>query len=596
VVVCFEIRNAKMKNEKKMLSGNEAIARGAYEAGAICGFAYPGTPSTEILENFVTYPQVTAEWAPNEKVALELGVGSALTGARTLVTMKHVGLNVAADPLFTSAYIGVKGGLVIVTADDPNMYSSQNEQDNRHYARATKIPMLEPSDSQEAKEFTKKAFEISEEFDVPVFLRETTRIAHSKSIVDIDDKKKLNREYIFERDPQKYVMIPGYARKRHEILENNFMKLKKWAEDSDLNKEEMISKDLGIITSGIVYQYVKEVFPDASVLKLGMTFPVPEQLIKQFSEKVKKLYVIEELDKILTQEILAMGISFEMIELPTRGEIDVDVLRKNFHLMQLTLEPVSDLAPRPPALCPGCPHRALFTVLKKHKYIVNGDIGCYTLGVLPPLSAMDTCLDMGAGVNMAQGMVTANPDMASKVVSVIGDSTFLHSGITGLLNAVYNKKATTILILDNRITAMTGFQENPSSGYTLDGTKSLEMDFKSLALALGVKKENVRETNGFDIKEVESVLKEESSKKAVSVIINKGACALLKRENTLHKKPLFVKKDECISCHLCLNVGCSSLIKDVDGKVIIDSKTCNGCEVCMQVCPPKAIKKQEAEG
>jgi indolepyruvate ferredoxin oxidoreductase alpha subunit len=457
---------------KKLMLGNEAVARGAYEAGVTVAAAYPGTPSTEITENIAKYEDIYSEWSPNEKVALEVAIGSSIAGARSVCSMKHVGLNVAADPLFTVSYTGVNGGLVIMVADDPGMHSSQNEQDSRFYARSSKVPMLEPSDSQECKDFVKQAFEISEKFDTPVFVRLTTRIAHSQSIVELGEKVDYKlKDYV--KDPDKYVMMPAMARKRHVVVEKRMADLREFSNGSDLNKIEWGSKFVGVITSGIAYQYAREAFGGVSYLKLGMVYPLPEKLIKEFAKEVKTLYVVEELEPFIENQIRKMGINvIGKDKLPVIGEFSSKLIGEKIHGISFDVKPkVEENIPvRPPVMCPGCPHRGMYYVLKKLKLTVSGDIGCYTLGALPPTSAMDTCICMGASVSGAHGMEKARGrDFGRKTVAILGDSTFIHSGITGLIDIVYNKGNSTVIILDNSITGMTGHQHNPTTGYTIQG-------------------------------------------------------------------------------------------------------------------------------
>ncbi len=517
---------------KKMLSGNEAIALGAYEAGVGVGVGYPGTPSTEILETLSKYKEVYTEWSVNEKVALEVGFGAAIAGKRALVTMKHVGVNVAADPLFTAAYIGVKGGLVIISADDPNMHSSQNEQDNRNYAYAAKIPMLEPSDSDEARRFVKLAFEISEKYDTPVFLRPTTRVCHSYSVVDIEKEpayKQFNMGS-FERDQKKFVMIPAYARSRHVIVEERETKLKNDADKMDINKIEYGDKKIGFITSGISYSYVKEAAPKASVLKLGMVYPLPEKLIREFVGSVDKVYVVEELEPFFEMRIKAMGLEVEGKKyFPLLGELSPDNISEFISGKKHTPVKLNTaIPPRPPALCTGCPHSFVYNILKEKNFIVSGDIGCYTLGVLPPYSVIDTCVDMGASITVAQGIELSNPD--KKVAAVIGDSTFAHSGITGLINAAYNKRNILVIVLDNSITAMTGMQPNPFNGETITGDKTVQVDYAHLAKAVGIEDNNFREVNAYKPIEVEAAIDHLTSTGKLSLLVVKGICIIYNKK------------------------------------------------------------------
>ncbi len=559
---------------------------------------YPGTPSTEILENIIQYDTIYAEWSPNEKVALEVAIGASYGGARALATMKHVGVNVASDPLLTVAYTGVNGGLVLVSADDPGMHSSQNEQDNRHYARFAKIPMLEPSDSQEAKDFTIRAFEISEEFDTPVLLRTTTRVNHSKSVVNMAEpiEPVIGR---FERNAQKYVMIPAYGMKRHYIVEDRMNRLREFAESSALNVIEWGDTSIGVITSGISYQYVKEVLPDASILKLGMTYPLPEKLIRQFAAKVETLYVVEELDPFIEEQVRAMPLDIiGKQRFPIIGELNPKLVAAGLAGGEIMLgsngDPSYETPKRPPVLCPGCPHRGFFHVLKKLKAIVTGDIGCYTLSALPPLETMDTCVCMGASIGNALGIKRAMaPDENTPVVAVLGDSTFIHSGITGLIDAVYNSTAATICILDNSITAMTGGQENPSSGKTLMGTDAPRLDLAGLARAIGV--EDVITVSPRDLHAVELALKYAIQTGKPSVVIAEGPCVLIDKSKATKLPPCVVKSDMCTGCQLCFRIGCPAIESrsGEDGKLYaqINANLCSGCSVCLQVCRSEAIER-----
>lgn len=526
--------------DKMILSGNEAFARGAWEAGAAVGTGYPGTPSTEILENFTSYPEVYSEWSVNEKVALEVGIGASLAGARTLVTMKHVGMNVAADPLFTASYIGVKGGLVIVCADDPGMHSSQNEQDNRNYAFSAKIPMLEPSDSEEARAYTHKAFQISETYDTPVILRSTTRISHSKGIVFPQQRKENtgSREG-FTRDIYKYVMIPAYARKRHTVVEERMKQLTSDADSLDINTVEQGDRKIGFITSGVVYTYIKELYPEASILKLGMIYPLPETTIRDFCASVEKVVVVEELDPFFELRIQAMGIETRGKDLfPITGEFNTDIIKTGLQKLgyesaKTTEAPLTSgftLPPRPPSLCPGCPHRTVYNVLKEKDVIITGDIGCYTLGALPPYESMDTCVDMGASVTISQGIEIVEGSKNEKPpVSIIGDSTFAHSGLTGLLNAAYNKRKGLIIVLDNGTTAMTGMQPNPFSGERIDGEETFVLDYEKLAAAMGIGNDNFRMVDAYKADQIESAIDDLLGKKELSLLVIKGLCIILKK-------------------------------------------------------------------
>ena len=588
-------------NTTVLLSGNEAIARGAYEAGVRVAAGYPGTPSTEILENITQYETIYAEWAPNEKVAFEVALGAAFGGARALCTMKHVGVNVASDPLLTASYTGVNRGLVLVSADDPGMHSSQNEQDNRHYARFAKIPMLEPSDSRECRDFTVRAFEISEEYDTPVLLRTTTRVNHGKSTLSLSDPQEpvFGR---FECNLQKYVMIPAYAMKRHVIVEERMIRLRELSNTTDLNAIEWGDTSIGVITSGIAYQYVREVLPEASVLKLGMTYPLPDRLIRDFASKVEKLYVVEELDPFLEEQIRSLGIEVIGKErFPIVGELNPKLVAAGFDRSARVLtgpDAREDMgAPtvpsRPPVLCPGCPHRGFFHVLKKMKAIVTGDIGCYTLSVLPPLEVMDTCVCMGASIGSALGIRRAqSPVDRRPVVAVIGDSTFVHSGITGLIDAVYNGTAATICILDNSTTAMTGGQEHPASGKTLMGAPAPKLDLAALARAIGV--EDVLVVDPYDLEAVEKALRYATRTDKPSVIITNRPCVLRDRSQKPPKSS--VALEMCTGCQVCFRIGCPAIESfEADDKLRarINADLCQSCGVCVQVCRFEAIGRPE---
>jgi indolepyruvate ferredoxin oxidoreductase alpha subunit len=579
---------------KEILSGNEAIARGAFEAGVKVASAYPGTPSTEILENIIQYEGIDASWAPNEKVALEVGIGACFGGGRSLVTMKHVGINVAADPLFTLSYTGVKGGLVLVSADDPEMHSSQNEQDNRNYAKFAKVPMLEPADSQECKDFTKLAFGISEQFDTPVMLRTTTRTSHGKSIVTLEKPVTDLPLPKLTRNAAKFVMLPANARIRHPLVEERTLKLREYANSLSINRMELRNASIGIITAGISYQYVREVLPEASVLKLGMVYPLPDKLIREFAASVEKLYIVEELDPFIEEQVAAMGIeAIGKAIIPICGELTPGILRRAFNQPETVTSLVEKLPGRPPTMCPGCPHRGIFYALNQLKAYVTGDIGCYTLGFLPPLSAMDTCVCMGASIGTATGITKVlAPDEQKKIVAVIGDSTFLHSGITGLLDMVYNNAPATVVILDNRITAMTGRQENPASGFTLMGQESFQIDLPQLAKVLGVK--NIRVVDPYNLAESKQALQEEMERPEPSVVITQRPCVLIKREGVYERgEAVEVDVELCTGCKACLKLGCPAIIWQAGeakkGKVYIDAQLCTGCNVCEQVCKFSAI-------
>jgi indolepyruvate ferredoxin oxidoreductase alpha subunit len=593
---------------KSLMSGNEAIARGAYEHGVRFASGYPGTPSTEIIETFAGYEGVYAEWSPNEKVALEVGIGAALAGAKALVTMKHVGVNVAADPLFTASYTGTNGALVIITADDPSLHSSQNEQDNRNYAKFAKIPMLEPSDSQEAKEYIKIAFDISEKFDTPVFFRTTTRVSHSKSIVSLEKPKSIGDPTGIQFNTAKYVMVPMNARARRLEVEKKLQKLKGFAENFSENKIEMHDTEVGIITAGMSYNYTKDIFPDYSYLKLGMVYPLPEKLIRMFASKVKKLFVIEELDPFIEEQVKAMGIQIIGKEIfPYTNEFDPGVIESSLKGEKIGTLRLADLTipPRPPNLCPGCPHRGLFYVLGKLKAFVAGDIGCYTLAFMKPLEGLHSCVCMGASIGMAHGMSKALKGKGKgKVVGVIGDSTFIHSGITPLLNMSYNKSDAVIVICDNRTTAMTGMQEHPATGYTLQGEKTKELNLRELASALGI--ESIHVIDPYDLKSTRTVLQEELLKSGPSLVISRRSCVLFKRREKDERKPLMVNADTCIGCKTCVSLGCPPISwnkfedsvaamehkkrsKKQKGVAFIDGSLCTGCTVCQQVCKVGAI-------
>ena len=577
---------------KKLLLGNEAVARGAYEAGCTIATAYPGTPSTEITECIAKYDDIYSEWSPNEKVALEVAIGASIGGARAICSMKHVGLNVAADPLFTVSYTGINGGLVIVVADDPGMHSSQNEQDSRFYARSTHVPMLEPSNSEECKEFVKTAFELSEKFDTPFLVRLSTRIAHSQSLTDISEKNDYKlKEY--KKDIMKYVMMPGMARPRHKAVVKRNDELKKFADETNLNFTEGNGK-AGVITSGAAYQYAKEAFGEnAAYLKLGMVYPIPEKLICEFAEKVDKLYVIEELEPFFENQIKKMGLKVRGKEiLPVTGELSASLIMKCFEKENIafkasfdnTEQIENDIPNRPPVLCPGCPHRGLFYVAKKLKLNVMGDIGCYTLGATAPLEAMDACICMGASIGMAHGFAKARGgNDAKKTVAVLGDSTFIHSGITGIIDIVYNKGITTVLILDNSITGMTGHQANPTTGFTIKGEPTKQTDLVKLAYAVGF--ERVKVVDPFNIAELEKVLREETDAEEPSIIISQRPCVLLK--SVKHKKPLIIDTDKCQRCQRCLSIGCPSILKG--DNITIDPALCIGCGLCKKLCAFGAI-------
>jgi len=577
-----------MYRMKKLMLGNEAVARGAFEAGVKVATAYPGTPSTEITENIAKYDEVYSEWSPNEKVALEVAIGASVSGARAICSMKHVGLNVAADPLFTASYTGVNGGLVIMVADDPGMHSSQNEQDSRFYARAAKVPMLEPSDSKECRDYVKAAFDISEKFDCPVIVRLSTRIAHSQSVVELGERQEYElKPYV--KNPGKYVMMPAMARMRHVEVEKRMAALKEFAHQTTLNVIEWGSKEIGVITSGISYQYAREAFGDASFLKLGMVYPLPDKLIEDFASKVDKLYVIEELEPFFENQIKKLGIKVIGKDLlPVTGEYSASLLReKIFGALPEKSFDIDNTSPvRPPVMCPGCPHRGTFYVLKKLKLNVIGDIGCYTLGALAPTESMDTCVCMGASIGMAHGMEKARGrEFGKKTVAILGDSTFIHSGITGLVDIVYNKGCSTVIILDNSITGMTGHQHNPATGFTIKGEPTKQVNLELLAKAIGV--ERVVVADPFDLKGFEKTVAEEIQADEPSVIIAQRPCALLK--NVRYEGALRIN-DKCVKCRSCMRIGCPAIV-DKGDKIEINAALCVGCRLCTKVCNFSAIEK-----
>lgn len=576
--------------EKKIMLGNEAIARGAYEAGVKVSAAYPGTPSTEVSENIVKYEEVYAEWAPNEKVAMEVAVGASTAGVRSMCAMKHVGVNVASDPLYTASYTGVTGGLVMVAADDPGLYSSQNEQDTRRVARAANVPVIEPSDSEEARVFTKHAFELSEKYDTPVILRTTTRLAHSQGIVHLEPRQEIP-DKPYERDFMKHVMMPGPAKQRHVFVEK---RMKQMAEDActlDINQVTYKDTSIGVISSGIPYQYVKEALPDASVLKLGLVNPLPKKLIEEFASKVEKLYIVEELEPVIEEQVKAWGIPCIGKEILTiQGEYSANMLRKAILGEEVEVSEPAEVPNRPPILCPGCPHRSVYTVLKKLKLHASGDIGCYTLGAVAPLNVVDTALCMGASISMLHGMEKAKGgDFVRDWVAVIGDSTFLHTGINSLMNMVYNKATGTVVILDNSTTGMTGHQDHPATGKTLKGETTYIIDIYKMCKAMGI--EYVYEIDAFDLERLEQTLKEEVKREALSVIITKSPCALLK--SYVPKGTCKVDADTCKKCGKCLIPGCPAITKGADGKAVIDDTMCNGCGLCQNLCPFHAISLEK---
>lgn len=577
---------------KKLMLGNAAVARGAYEAGVKVVSSYPGTPSTEITESMVEYENVYVEWAPNEKVAAETAIGASIAGARAMSCMKHVGLNVMADPVFTVSYIGTNGGLVFCVADDPGMHSSQNEQDSRHYAKAAKIPMLEPSNSAECRDFTKLAFSLSEEYDTPVFIRLSTRVSHSQSLVELQEPQEQTvKEY--QKNIQKNVMMPANAIGRHVVVEERQKKLEAFAEETKLNSVEDNGSEVGIITSGVSYTYAKEALGNkVNYLKLGMVYPLPEKLIKDFAKKVKTLYVIEELDGFIEEFVKSIGVDvigkdhFTLLGEYSQNSIKRVVLHEETE----SLSAKENVPARPPVMCAGCPHRGTFYVLSKLGLTVSGDIGCYTLGAVAPLKSIDTTICMGASVSAAHGMVKARgKEFSKQLVSVIGDSTFIHSGITGLIDVVYNKGNNTIIILDNSITGMTGHQDNPTTGLTIRKEPTKQVDLEALCHAVGV--DRVRIEDPFDLAGFEKAVKEELEADEPSVIIAQRPCALLK--NVKYTGHCVVDSDKCLGCRKCMKLGCPAIIFE-NGKAHIDETQCNGCGLCPGVCPFGAIEKEEA--
>ncbi len=573
--------------KRELMMGNQAVARGAWEAGVKVACAYPGTPATEINQWLSTYDEIKTEWSVNEKVSLEVGIGAAFAGQRTIVSMKQVGVNVAADPLFSLVYAGVNAGLVIITADEPGLHSSQNEQDNRFYAKFAQVPMLEPSDAQEAKEMVARAFEISEQYDTPVFVRLTTRICHTQSVVELGERVEVPRRP-WHRDLNKYTMVPSHAYKRHFDVEKRQTLLETLSETTDLNRVEMRSLEYGVITSGISYMNTREAMPDYSVLKIGMTYPVPHKMIRNFAAQVNYLYVIEENRPFLEEEIKALGIQVDGKEQLLRvGELSANELRRRIRHEQSPQKAAAEDVPgRPPQFCPGCGHRGIFYLLAKHKLIVNGDIGCYGLAALPPYNAMDTLICMGASVGMDHGFnkVIEPPE---KCVAVIGDSTFFHSGMANLLNIVFNNGTSTVIILDNRITAMTGHQPNPATGRNAGGAPAPVIDIARVCRAMGV--EHVFELDGFDLEGLEKRLLEEVGRSAPSVMVIKERCVMIEKE---HFGPVHEVTDKCKQCKTCFKLGCPAITIE-DGKVKILEYFCDGCGLCAQVCPFDAILPKE---
>ena len=600
---------AAVERELVIMSGNEALAQGAWEAGVRFASAYPGTPSTEILESLVRYEDVYCEWAPNEKVALEAATGASLAGARALATMKHVGLNVGADPFFSASHIGVKGGFVVVSADDPAMHSSQDEQDNRNYAKFAKMPMIEPSEADEAREYVKAAYELSEKFDAPVLFRMTTRTSHSQGVVELGERTAHAEPLTaLDRDPSKNLMMPHNARPRHSFIEQRLLDIADWAESTSLNRVEMGDSRIGIVTSGAAYGSAREAFPEASFLKLGLTYPLPRKLIADFRAKVEKLYVVEELDPFLEELIRLQGIQVDGGKdvLPLLGELDPGLVARSLaaagvpgaeaELLQ-TVEPAPDGLPdRPPTLCPGCSHRGVFVALRKMRAYVAGDIGCYSLGALAPFEAMHCSTCMGAGISMAHGMAKVLDDTAdrkNRPVAVIGDSTFFHTGINSLMDVAYNQSDVLTIILDNRTTAMTGGQKNPGMGTTSPGEPASEVDIPALVRAIGIKR--VATIDPFDVAQTEQVLREELAVREPSVVIATFPCVL---QYKVKRPPWSVDEDVCTGCKACLRAGCTSLslyqLNDKERRVAIDPSVCNGCGVCAQLCKYGAITGPEA--
>ena len=572
---------------KTLMLGNEAVARGLFEGGCSFVSSYPGTPSTEITECIATYQEVYAEWAPNEKVAMEAAFGASLSGKRSFCAMKHVGLNVAADPLFTIAYTGVNAGMVIGVADDAGMHSSQNEQDSRHYARASKIPMLEPADSAEALAFTKLAYELSEDFDTPVFIKMCTRVSHSQSVVEVGERQEVSKTY--EKNPQKYIMMPGNAKMRHPFVEERTRKLAQWAETCEINRvEDGVDCSMGIITSSTSYQYVKEVCGDKyPVMKLGMIWPLPEQKIKDFAASVDTLVIVEELDSFIENHCKQLGLACVGKEkFSCIGEFSQNLIAEKLGKDTLSGTKLDAAIPqRPPVMCAGCPHRGLFYTLAKNKVTALGDIGCYTLGAVPPLAALDTTICMGASISGMHGFVKAGGAEDKKVVAVIGDSTFMHSGMTGLVNMAYNESCGTVIIVDNSITGMTGHQQNPTTGFNLKGDPCAKIDLESLCRAIGIRR--VRVVDPYDLAQCDAAIKEETAVNEPSVIISRRPCALLKYVK--HNKPIIADSDKCVGCKACMKIGCPA-ISIVDGKAKIDNTLCTGCGVCAQLCKLDALQ------
>lgn len=579
-----EAQKASVPTTRKLLSGDEAIARGAWEAGCRVAAAYPGTPSTEVLEALAGYPGVYCEWSVNEKVALEVALGASIAGARSLAAMKHVGLNVAADPFFSAAYIGARGGLVVVSADDPGMHSSQNEQDNRFYGLAAKVPVLCPADSQEALDLTKLAFDVSEQFDIPVLLRITTRLAHSHSVVQLGERDE--RPLLpYEKQVHKHVILPAFARLRHVDLEQRLDRLREYSNRTPWNRIEPGDGRLGIICDGVSYQYAREAVPQASFLRLGMVHPFPDRLVREFAASVQELVVVEEVDPFIEMQVRALGLSCHGKDrLPRTGELTPGIVRHALAGDTPAVEPEPDLTARPPALCAGCPHIGIFYALQKQKVIVGGDIGCYTIGALPPHSSMDTCVDMGASITVAHGVDKALGDADPRPrVAFIGDSTFFHSGITGLVNVAYNRSRVITIISDNRTTGMTGHQDHPGTGRTLMQTESPVIDLVALCRACGIKE--VITVDPYHVKETRKTVREILSRPGPAVIINRRPCALILKQRN---PPRHVDREKCIGCKTCIGLGCPALSMDGNKSSIITA-VCIGCGMCADVCPKGAI-------
>ena len=579
------------ESKKVIMLGNETIARGAYEAGVKVSAAYPGTPSTEISEYLVQYKEdLYCEWSPNEKVATEVAVGASIAGTRAMSCMKHVGFNVAADPAYSVSYMGVNGGLVIIVADDPGLYSSQNEQDTRMVARAAQLPVIEPSDSSEAKEYIKMAFELSEQFDRPIVYRTTTRLAHSQGLVTLEDRK-VPEDKPYVKDIRKTVMMPGNAKLRHIEIEKRNKELAEAANTLPINRVEMNDTKIGVITSGIPYQYVKEALPNASVCKLGLVNPLPRKMIEDFASKVDKLYIVEELDPVIEEQVKSWGIECVGKDIFTvQGEYSANMIRERILGETLEIDQPAAVPGRPPILCPGCPHRSVYYTLKKLKMHAAGDIGCYTLGAVAPLSVVDTTMCMGSSISTLHGMEKAKgKEYIKNWVAVIGDSTFLHTGVNSLMNMVYNQATGTVMILDNSTTGMTGHQDHAATGKTLMGDPTYAIDIPRLCRAMGIK--NVVEVNAFDIETLEKTIREEVAKDEVSVIITKSPCVLLSKE----KKPLYTAhSDKCKKCGMCMKPGCPAMTKNADGTVYIDDTMCTGCGLCEKLCKFNAIELVKA--